>query len=445
MTRPGKLLATLLVLLVASIGTGAFAQSANSPLRIVIREGVIRPLPFAIPAFLSESGLASELARNIARVVSQDLVNTRLFREIPAAAHISTIDRVDGPIGFADWRAVNAEALIVGSVEVAGDGNLTTRFRLFDVFAGTALGSGLQFTGSTENWRRVAHKIADAVYSRITGEGGYFDTRIAFVSEAGPKGDRTKRLAIMDYDGANASFLTGDDTIVLAPRFSPDGTRLIYTSYETGIPRVYLMDIETRERRAIVESANMTFAPRFSPDGTKVLLSITEQGNSDVHEVEIATGASRRLTRSGAIDTAASYSPDGKWIVFESDRGRSQQIYLMRAEGGEPRRISFGQGRYGTPVWSPDGEFIAFTKQHAGRFHIGVMRSDGTEERLLSASFLDEGPTWAPNGRVIMFFREMPGSSGGPVLLSVDVTGRNLRRVPTPQYASDPSWSPLLP
>jgi len=318
------------------------------------------------------------------------------------------------------------------------------KFRLYDVFSGAEMGNGLQFSGTTEGWRRMAHKVADEVYSRITGEGGYFDSRVAYVSETGPKDDRKKRLAIMDYDGANVQYLTDSSSIVLAPRFSPSGDRVLYTSYESGFPRIYVLDIGSVSRR-VLESADgtMSFAPRFSPSGQTVVFSLTQGGNTDIYTMDIASGASVRLTNTPAIETAPSFSPDGQRIVFESDRSGTQQLYIMPATGGEATRISFGEGRYGTPVWSPRGDLVAFTKQNKGRFHIGVMRLDGSEERLLTASFLDEGPTWAPNGRVIMFARETQGAGGSSTLYSVDISGRNLRPVRTPDGGSDPSWSPL--
>lgn len=443
MTRNRILVAAAAALAIAAGCLATVAQSANEPLRIEIREGVIRPVQLAMPAFVAVSPEAEEFARDIKDVVAADLTGTGLFREIPAEAHISAVTSFNGPISFPDWKAINAEALIVGEVGVDGAGRMTVKFRLFDVFAETPMGNGTQFTSGSAEWRRIGHKIADGIYSELTGEKPFFDTSVAFISETGPKNDRSKRLAIMDYDGANLEYLTEGKEIVLAPRFSPDGNRLIYTSYITGTPRVQMLDLRTGEQHAIIESSDMTFAPRFSPDGTRVLMSISLDGNTDIYEVDVSTRRARRLTRSAAIETAPSYSPDGKWIVFESDRSLDPQIYVMRIGGGEPRRISFGQGRYGTPVWSPSGDYIAFTKQHAGRFHVGVMRADGSGERILSSSFLDEGPTWAPNGRVLMFFRETPGADGGPVLISVDVHGRNLRRVPTPGFASDPAWSPL--
>lgn len=428
-----------------SFASGAQAQTSPGPLRIEITEGVIEPLPFAAPVFIAENGAAADAAQDITRVIAADLRGTGLFREIPASAHISSITSFDSPVQFNDWQAINAQALITGSVEQTSDGQLVVRFRLFDVFAQQPLGEGLQFVGSPESWRRMAHNVADQVYQRITGESGYFDTRVVFVSEDGPKNARLKRLAIMDYDGANVQYLTDSRSIVLAPRFSPDGGRVLYTSYESGTPRIYLMDVASVTSRPLEDfPGTMTFAPRFSPDGNRVVFSLESGGNTDIYMLDLNSGQRSRLTQAPSIETAPSFSPDGSQIVFESDRSGTQQIYIMPASGGEARRISQGSGRYGTPVWSPRGDYIAFTKQESGRFHIGVMRVDGSEERLLTASFLDEGPSWAPNGRVIMFTRETAGANGGPGLYSVDISGRNLQRVATPGMASDPAWSPLL-
>ena len=419
------------------------AAAQNGPLRIEITEGVIEPMPYAVPDFVAADPAAAEVARELTRVVAADLSGTGLFREIPASAQIGRITDFDAPIRFADWKAVNAQALITGAVSRSGN-RLTVKFRVWDVFAGTELERGLQFAGPVESWRRMAHKVADTVYSRITGESGYFDSRVVFVSESGPKNDRRKRLAIMDYDGANVQYLTDSAAIVLAPRFSPTGDRILYTSYETGSPRIFVMEMGKLRRRELpTPEGTMSFSPRFSPDGRRVVYSLTRGGNTDLYEMDIRTGKSRRLTSSPAIETAPSFSPDGRRIVFESDRSGTQQLYIMPAGGGEAKRISFGQGRYGTPVWSPRGDLIAFTKQNKGRFHIGVMRTDGSEERLLTASFLDEGPTWSPNGRVIMFTRETRGVNGRSSLYTVDISGRNLRQVRTPDGATDPSWSPL--
>jgi TolB protein len=416
---------------------------AQEPLRIIIDEAIIEPLPVAVPAFQAESAEAGQMAADLARVVAADLTGTGLFREIPASAYISTISDFNASVQFADWKAINAQALVTGAVNVQGN-TLNVKFRLYDVFSGAELGSGLQFSGTVDGWRRMAHKVSDAVYARITGEGPYFDSRVVYVSETGPKDNRKKRLAIMDYDGANVQYLTDSGSIVLAPRFSPSGDRVLYTSYESGFPRIYVLDIGSVSRR-VLESADgtMSFAPRFSPSGQTVVFSLTQGGNTDIYTMDIASGQSQRLTNTPAIETAPSYSPDGSRIVFESDRSGTQQLYVMPATGGEAQRISFGEGRYGTPVWSPRGDLVAFTKQNKGRFHIGVMRLDGTQERLLTASFLDEGPTWAPNGRVIMFARETQGAGGSSTLYSVDISGRNLRPVSTPSGGSDPSWSPL--
>lgn len=418
--------------------------AVSAPLRIKITEGVVEPLPFAAPSFIAENAAGAEYAKMLADVVAQDLTGSGLFRAIPEAAHISKITSFSSPVQYSDWKAINAQALITGTVSGSATGQITVKFRIYDVFAGAELGKGLRFTGSADGWRRMAHKVADVVYGRITGESGYFDSRVVFVSETGRKGARKKRLAIMDYDGANVQYLTDSASIVLAPRFSPTGDRVLYTSYETGFPHIYLLDVGSVKRKVLQNSAGtMSFAPRFAPNGKSVVYSLEQGGNTDIYLMNLSSGKSRRLTNAASIETAPSFSPDGSQIVFESDRSGSQQLYVMSASGGSPKRISFGDGRYGTPVWSPRGDMITFTKQNKGRFHIGVMRVDGSKERLLTASFLDEGPTWSPNGRVIMFTRETQGASGAASLYSVDISGRNLKPVKTPDGASDPAWSPL--
>ncbi len=428
--------------LAAAAAVPAIVRAQSGPLRIEITEGVIEPLPFALPAFVAENAGGQQYAGELGRVIAANLVNTGLFREIPDSAHIGRITSFDASVAYADWRAINAQALITGAVSASG-GRMTVKFRLFDVFSGQQMGDGLQFAGGTESWRRMAHKVSDAVYSRITGEGGYFDSRVVFVAETGPRDNRRKQLAIMDQDGANVQYLTDGNALVFAPRFSPGGERILFTSYDTGFPRIYLMDLASLRRQALADQpGTMTFAPRFAPDGRTVIYSLSRGGTTDLYSLEIGSSRIVQLTNAPSIATAPSYAPDGSRIVFESDRSGTQQLYVMPASGGNAQRISAGSGRYGTPVWSPRGDLIAFTKSHQGRFHIGVMRTDGSQERLLTASFLDEGPTWAPNGRVIMFTRESAG--GDPALHSVDISGRNLRRVPTPTAASDPAWSPLL-
>ncbi|WP_113912092.1 Tol-Pal system beta propeller repeat protein TolB [Roseovarius dicentrarchi] len=434
----------LAVLALCASAVAAPVQAQNGPLRLEITEGVIEPLPFAVPGFVPGSGTSGQVAQDITNLIAADLSGTGLFREIPASAHISRVTSFSSPVQFADWKAVNAQALVTGAVDTDASGRLTVQFRVWDVYSGQELGTGQQFAGTEAGWRRIAHKIADQVYSRITGEGAYFDSRVVFVSETGPKDQRAKRLAIMDYDGANVSYLTDSASLVLAPRFSPTGDRILYTSYESGFPRIYVLDVASVNRRSLPsQDGTMSFAPRFAPNGQTVVYSVESGGNTDIYTMDINSGASQRLTSAPSIETAPSYSPDGSRIVFESDRTGRNQLYVMSASGGEAQRISNGEGNYGTPVWSPRGDLIAFTKQSKSRFHIGVMRTDGSEERLLTASFLDEGPTWAPNGRVIMFTRETQGASGQAGLYSVDITGRNLRAVTTGGGASDPSWSPL--
>ncbi len=436
----------ILVLIFGGIfGSLSWAQENIPTLSINVTEGVIDPVLVAVPSFVQERSNNKKLASEMAEVIANDLSRTGLFRAIPERSHISRISNFNAPIQFSDWRAINSAILITGAVSVTTEGKIEVKFRLWDVVAQKEMGNGIKYDGTADKWRRMAHKVADEVYQRITGEDPYFDTQIVFVSESGPKNDRKKRLAIMDQDGANRIFLTSDDSIVLAPRFSPaDPSKILFTSYESGKPRVYLLDLKTQRIRAFNNIRGMSFAPRFSPDGRKMVLSIMNDGNTDIYSINLSTGRRIRLTSDPSIDTAPSFSADGKNIVFESDRGGSQQIYVMPSDGGKAKRISFGDGRYATPVWSPRGDLVAFTKIYRGKFHIGVMRVDGSRETLLTTSFLDEGPTWAPNGRVLMFFRETAGASGAPSIYTVDVTGRNMRKLRTASFASDPAWSPLL-
>ncbi|MEL6914113.1 MAG: Tol-Pal system beta propeller repeat protein TolB [Pseudomonadota bacterium] len=436
-----RFLVTVVLLWAASL-----VHAQQGPLRLELTEGVIEPLTFAIPTFEAESPAAGRLAQDVSRVIAADLTGTGLFREIPQTSFIAQRAAFAAPVRFPDWRAINAQAMVTGAVNVDSAGRVTVKFRIYDVFSGQELGTGQQLVGTQEGWRRMAHKVADQVYARITGETPYFDSRVVFVSESGPKGNRRQRIGIMDYDGANVQFLTDSSAIVLNPRFSPTGDRILYTSYETGFPQIFVLDVASVGRRSLdVGDGSMGFAPRFAPSGQRAVYSLEQGGNTDLYTIDLGSGARQRLTSAPSIETAPSYSPDGRQIVFESDRSGTQQLYVMPAGGGEARRISFGDGRYSTPVWSPRGDLIAFTKQISGRFAIGVMRVDGSEERLLSASPLDEGPTWSPNGRVIMFTRETLGEAGAPAIYSVDITGRNLKRVDSSGAASDPTWGPLQP
>jgi TolB protein len=414
------------------------------PLKIEITEGVAEPMPVALPRYLADPAAAG-FAAEIRAVVKADLQSSGLFRVIDEAAYLAAPEGVDARPAFENWRVINAEALGVGQVTLTPDGRLEVRHQLWDVFNARPAGDGMGMRGAPGDARRLGHKIADGIHLALTGEPGWFDTVVAFVDETGPKGRRMKRIAIMDQDGANLRFLTDKQDLVLTPRFSPDGRSLVYLSYAGGVPRVWIMDLITGGRETLGRFASMSFAPRFSPDGSRVALSLSDGGSTDLWEMRLADRQMRRLTSGPGIETAPTFSPDGRQIAFESDAGGTQQLYVMPAGGGAARRISFGDGRYGTPVWSPRGDLIAFTKQLGGRFHIGVMRVDGSEERLLTASFLDEAPTWAPNGRALMFFRETPGPTGAPSLWRVDATGRNLVRLATPDAASDPSWSPTRP
>lgn len=443
MTAPSKrnLFAVLAVLLFSV----PMALPARAELTVDITQGKIEPLPIAVPNFIASEDVARRYSVDIAQVVSDNLERSGLFRPIDKKAFISQPQSLGVNPRFANWKPLNAQALVVGEVNIEPNGALRASFRLWDVFAENQM-TGLSLTTTQANWRRVAHIISDTIYERITGEAGYFDTRIVYISENGPSDRRVKRLSIMDQDGANHRFLTDGKTLVLTPRFSPTQQEITYLAYFKDQPRVYLFNIDTGEQELLGDFPGMTFAPRFSPDGDSVVMSFAEGGNSDIYVMDLRTRRVRQLTDNPAIDTGPSYAPDGRKIVFESDRGGSQQLYVMNADGSGQQRISFGDGRYGTPVWSPRGDLIAFTKIFRGTFHIGVMRPDGSGERLLTRGFLVEGPTWAPNGRVLMFFRQEKsdarGRGGDPRLFSIDLTGFNERELGTPVGGSDPAWSP---
>jgi TolB protein len=426
----------------AAILLAGGAGSAHALVQIDVTQGTVQPLPIAITEFIG-MGADAEMARNIASVVEADLKRSGLFAPVDKKAFIENITNIDTPPRFGDWRIINTQALVTGRVSRQADGRVKAEFRLWDVFAGEQM-AGQQYFTQTDNWRRVAHIIADAIYERITGEKGYFDTRIVYVDESGSKEKRIKRLAIMDQDGANVRYLTRGDDLVLTPRFSPSSQEITYMSFAGGNPHVYLLNIETGQRELVGNFPGMTFSPRFSPEGQRVIMSLQQGSATNIFMMDLRSRATTRLTDSSAIDTAPSFSPDGRQIVFESDRGGTQQLYVMGGDGSNPKRISFGEGRYSTPVWSPRGDMIAFTKQYQGKFAIGVMRPDGSGERMIVEGYHNEGPTWAPNGRVLMFFRDTSGEQGGPQIYSIDVTGYNEQRIATPAFASDPAWSPPL-
>ncbi len=428
---------------------GALAQSAPAARGAVIDITRARtdPLPIAIPDFAG-SGDGERLGREIARVVQANLRNSGLFRPVDRQAFIQTAEAAAQTPRFQDWRLIGAQALTTGRVETRGD-QVRVEFRLWDVNPETQL-QGTAFSAPNANWRRIAHLISDAIYERLLGEKGYFDTRVVYISEAGPRDRRIRRLAIMDQDGENHRFLTDGRLTALTPRFHPSADRIAFMSYQTqGEPRVYLFDLGSGRQEVLGNFGGMTLSPRFSPDGRSVVLSSTRGGDANIFVVDLGSRRERQLTSGGGLDVSPCYSPDGSQIVFNSDRGGDQQLYVMDAGGGGARRISFGNGRYATPVWSPRGDLIAFTRIARGGFAIGVMRPDGSGERILSEGWGMEGPTFAPNGRVLMFYRETPardqrGGGYSSRLVSIDIAGFNERPVTTPTDASDPAWSPLL-
>ena len=436
----GVVLAGVLTLL----ATPAIAQ-----VEVDVVGGISAPMPIAIPAMptpnpqQTPAGSTDVLGRQMAEILTNDLRNSGLFKPLgPEALRPVGFDQVTAP-DFPYWGGTGAQALVQGFVRANGDGTLTVGCYLYDVFAKTEL-TRQGFIVPPSDWRRAAHKCADTVYTRLSGEGPYFDSRIVYVSETGPKAKRIKRLAIMDQDGANHRFLTNGQSIALTPRFAPNQQSIVYMSYVGDRPALYVYNIGTGSQRRLVANGNLTFAPRVSPDGRWVIFSMATSGNTDIYRVAIGGGTPQRLTDSAGIDTGGSYSPDGSKIVFESDRSGGQQLYVMNADGSNQQRVSFGGGRYGTPAWSPRGDLIAFTRLGGGSFRIGVMSPSGGNEQLLTEAWGDEGPSWSPNGRVLTFYRAAQGSAKADVW-SVDLTGVNERRIPTPLDGSDPSWGPLRP
>lgn len=403
---------------------------------------IIPPMPTQ-QVVSTAAGSTDALGRQVSQIIADNLRNTGLFKPLgPTGVRAIPVSEVSAP-DFGYWRGATAQALVQGFVRANGDGNLTVGCYLYDVALGTELARE-GFVVRPADWRRAAHKCSDAVYTRLTGEGPYFDSRVIYVSETGPKNRRIKRLAIMDQDGANHRFLTNGQSIVLTPRFSPDERRIAYMSYQNDKPSLYVYDLANGTQRLLVTNVSLAFAPRFSPDGRWILFTMSVAGNADVYRIAASGGTPQRLTNAPGIDTGGSYSPDGSKIVFESDRSGSQQLYVMNADGSNQQRISFGGGRYATPAWSPRGDLIAFTRMGGG-FRIGVMNPSGGGEKLLTDAWGDEGPSWSPNGRVLLFSRGAQGPSGKSDIWSVDLTGSTSRRIPTQLDGSDPSWGPLRP
>ena len=432
-----------------------FSFNSHALIEVDITRGNLNPLPVAVsPLFIdstSENKISKELGNlniglEISTIIENNLKKTGLFNPLNQDAFIQKPDIAHLKPRFEDWQLIKAQALITGKVEML-ENNLRVEFRLWDILAGREM-LALAFTTVPNNYRRVGHIITDKVYQRLTGEQGYFDTRIIYVAEEGPKTQRIKKLAIMDQDGANTKYLTLGNELVLTPRFNPTNQMVTYLSYFRNLPRVYLLDIETGVQEVVGSFPGMTFAPRFSPDGKKIIMSFAKDGNSDIYTMNLESREVEQITDHPSIDTSPSYSPNGKFITFNSDRSGYQQIYVMRSDGSNVKRISFGTGIYGTPVWSPRGDLIAFTKLHKGKFYIGVMRVDGKGERLLTENYYQEAPSWSPNGRVLIFYRETKSGDQGEgfsaTLWSIDLTGYNERKVETLTDASDPSWSSLL-
>ena len=427
---------TALKLGLAGSATLLAASQASALVKITVSGGNFKPLPIAIPDFASSD---PQFGKDAADIVRADLKRSGLFQIIDQATLPVQVGDVGATPQFDAFRNLNADAVVMGQVERGAQ--IQASVRVWDTQAGQQI-VGKSYATTPDSWRRIGHIVADAVYESLTGEGGYFDSRIVYVAETGPRANRTKRLAIMDQDGANVRYLTSGRWLTVTPRFSPSDQMLTYMDYQTGEPQVYVLDLATGKQERIGSFGQMTFASRFSPDGRHIVFSVETDGVTNLYLLDIGNKRPTRLTDSSAIDTAPSFSPDGSQIACESDRGGSQQIYIMSSGGGGAQRISFGDGSYSTPVWSPKGDLIAFTKRSNGQFQIGTMKPDGSGERILVSTFHAEGPTWSPNGQVIMYFSD-PGGNDGAHLYTIDIYGRNQQQITTETYASDPAWSPL--
>tara|TARA_B100000989_G_scaffold71255_1_gene49935 strand:+ start:1519 stop:2826 length:1308 start_codon:yes stop_codon:yes gene_type:complete len=423
-----------------------FSKTSFSEVKIDITQGNIDPIPYALLNFDSSTSELFDYSKKICGVVKNNLDRTGLFKNLTEDSLIENKISFNKRPDFSNWRITSAQVLIHGRINIDKDKKLVLEFRLWDIFQEKQM-IAQQLVTSKSNWRRISHVISDVIYSRITGESGYFDSRIVYISESGSKTNRKKRLAIMDQDGANHKFLTDGTYLTLTPRFSPAAQKIAYLSYFNRVPRVFLLDLNTGDQKVLGDFPGMTFSPRFSPDGKKLIMSLAKNGNTDIYEMNLKTLKMSRLTKYKGIDTAPSYSPDGKNVVFESDRSGRQQIYRINLSTKKIKRISFGKGKYATPVWSPRGDLIAFTKFTEGQFFIGVMYDDGSGERVVYSAYLVEGPTWSPNGRILAFYSQVKFGDKitKPKIKIIDLTGRNLRELITPADASDPAWSGLLP
>jgi len=424
------------VAMAAPLTTAAQTPQQNQPVEVEIDQGVLRPLQIAVVPFAGTHG------SDISNVVSANLKRSGFFEPLNPSSFIETGLTLANAPNFPQWTQIGAQAVLYGGVTTRGDGRLDVGFRLYDPYRQCQLVS-YQFTATQEQWRRIAHKISDVIYQRMTGEAGFFDSRVIFVSEEGTQLNRINRLTIADQDGFNPTYLTQGDEVIMSPRFSlsqPD--EITYVALGKDYSRIYLYNLTTGRRESLGEFDGQVLAPRFSNDGNKIAFSIIRGGNTDVYVMDLRSRQITRLTSDPGIDTSPSFSPDGSQIVFTSDRSGSARLYVMRSDGSGQRPISRGGGIYTAPSWSPTGNLIAFTKQGGGRFSTGVMNADGSGERILSSSYFEEGPNWAPNGRYVMFARQTPG--GDTRLWTVDLSGRVVSQAGYKGRGTDPAWSPLL-
>ncbi len=387
-----------------------------------------------IPVSLAPFGGDQKLAQEIVDVVTSDLTRSGLFRMVdPAGKAPHEVAEVNYP----DWQVRGADALAIGSVAVQAGGRIEARFRLLDVVKRAEL-VGQAVSAQDGQVRAVGHRIADLIYEKLTGDQGVFSTRIAYVNRLG----KSFSLIVADSDGYNEQIVLKQNEPIMSPTWSPDGSHLAYVSFETGHAAVFVQSLYTNQRKAVADFKGSNSAPAWSPDGRQLAVVLTRDGSSQIYLMRPDGGDIRRITFSGAIDTEPNFSPDGQSLLFTSDRGGSAQVYRMPVEGGAAQRLTFAAGTSYSPRHSPDGKSFVFTHLSGGRFFISAQDFQTGQMEMLTEGGWEKKPSYAPNGKIILFASEARGRG---ILATVSSDGRVKQHMFTQSGdAREPVWGPHL-